>query len=89
MKICKKCIVSGRVQGVWYRASTQQQAQAMGVTGQANNLHNGSVEVIACGEEENVEQLIRWLWQGPSHADVSNVQCEGININPPYSFTTG
>ncbi len=88
MTICKKCIVSGQVQGVWYRASTQQRAATLGVTGQANNLPDGSVEVIACGELPAVNQLLDWLWEGPTHAEVTNVQCEDLDMSPPQSFTT-
>ena len=88
---CVRCIVSGRVQGVWYRKSAQQQALALAVTGYANNLLDGRVEVLACGEEHAVEKLIDWLWQGPEHAQVVDVRCEAVTqLSPwPDKFQTG
>lgn len=90
MSYCQRCRVSGRVQGVWFRASTQQQAVQLGVTGSAMNLPDGSVEVVACGEEAAVEALKQWLWQGPELAVVSDVSCESFELQErPKSFTTG
>ena len=88
MKVCKKCLVSGRVQGVFYRASTRNRARELGVTGYARNLEDGRVEVLACGEEQAVQQLIDWLWQGPQAAkvsavDVSEADADGV----PDSFS--
>lgn len=87
--ICRRCIVSGRVQGVWYRAATQEQARKLGLTGSAINRANGNVEVVVCGEEKIARQLCDWLWQGPTHAQVSDVKCENIDIAMPQKFTTG
>ena len=86
---CVKCIVSGRVQGVWFRETTRQKAVALGIRGSAVNLHNGDVEVIACGAEEDLKQLQDWLWQGSSMSRVSSVRCEPLEQTPPGSFTTG
>ena len=58
---CRRCYVSGRVQGVFYRASTREQARLLGVTGYARNLHDGTVEVLACGDETAVLKLCGWL----------------------------
>ena len=88
MIICRKCIVTGQVQGVWYRGSTQQQAELLYLTGKATNLSDGSVEVIACGEPAKLDQLNDWLWEGPTYAEVTNVQCENLDITPPHSFIT-
>jgi acylphosphatase len=55
--ICLSCLVSGRVQGVWYRDSTQRQAQALGISGYARNLPDGRVEVLACGETAALQRL--------------------------------
>ena len=88
MQICKKCLVSGRVQGVFYRASTQQQAQLLDVTGYAINLADVRVEVLACGEAENVEHLCEWLRTGPTGAEVTDVICEKAEETPPAYFTT-
>jgi len=60
--------VHGMVQGVGFRFSTQHQATALGLTGYAKNLEDGSVEVVMCGEQEKVDQLLAWLKQGgPKH----------------------
>ena len=69
--------VYGMVQGVGFRFSTQHQATALGLTGYAKNLDDGSVEVVACGEQEKVEQLLVWLKAGgPTHARVDRVLSE-------------
>ena len=92
MKICKRCIVSGRVQGVFYRGSCERIARSLGITGHARNLPNGRVEVLAWGEAQALEALIEWLWQGPSAARVTAVDTERIDAGAaavPPSFTTG
>jgi len=76
--IARRCIVSGRVQGVFYRASTRQRAQALGVTGHARNLADGRVEILACGAPEAVTALCEWLWQGPPAASVMAVEIEEV-----------
>lgn len=87
--ICRRCLVSGRVQGVWYRGSTRGEAERLGVTGHARNLPDGRVEVLACGPPGAVDALCDWLWQGPRHAEVSDVQCESVDLPAPSGFTTG
>lgn len=77
--VCKKATVSGKVQGVFYRKSCQQQAQIHDVTGYAKNLANGDVEVIASGDSEGVEQLMTWLWQGPPTSRVESVEIVGCD----------
>ncbi len=87
---CKKFVVKGRVQGVFFRASTKEQAAARDITGHAVNLSDGSVEVVACGESDKLHELERWLWQGPLAADVTSVQAEDLEMEPlPDQFTTG
>jgi acylphosphatase len=71
--ICRKCLVSGRVQGVFYRATTAQRARELGVTGYAKNLADGRVEVLAWGDAAAVQALIEWLWTGSSGSKVSSV----------------
>ena len=71
--ICIKAIVSGRVQGVFYRESTRKKAVTLNVTGWVKNNPDGSVELHACGDEEKIKIFIDWLWQGPLLAQVSNV----------------
>lgn len=87
--IARKCKVSGRVQGVYYRASAQKRARELGITGHARNLDDGSVEVLVCGEQAQVESFIHWLWQGPPTAHVAAVKVMEHEPLPwPGSFTT-
>lgn len=72
------CFVSGRVQGVWYRASAQKMAQGLGLTGWARNLTDGRVEVMAFGEKSKVMELYVWLQRGPTLAKVEKVSCDEI-----------
>ncbi|MET0117363.1 MAG: acylphosphatase [Sedimenticola sp.] len=89
MSICVRCLVSGRVQGVFYRASARYQAQELGITGYANNLFDGRVEVLTCGEPAAIDQLKAWLVKGPDGASVSAVSCEAVEGMNPQGFTTG
>jgi acylphosphatase len=89
--VARRCLVSGRVQGVYYRASAQQRARAAGIGGHARNLEDGRVEVLAYGEERQVLEFIDWLWIGPSAAKVTDVIVEIIEIHPsqrPPDFRT-
>ena len=70
---CAKFIVSGRVQGVFFRASTRTEAMRLGITGYARNLANGAVEVLACGDPAALDELQRWLHMGPPAARVESV----------------
>ncbi len=90
MTICLHCYVSGRVQGVWYRGSTRRQAEQLGLSGYARNLDDGRVEVLACGEQDAVEALQQWLWQGPPAASVTDVVCREVALpqSLPKTFTT-
>lgn len=81
MTICKQCFVSGRVQGVFYRETTRQQAEQLQLTGYAKNLADGRVEVVMCGEETSIDKLYDWLWTGSDYSNVSNVDCQGIEFN--------
>lgn len=72
-KLCMRFFISGHVQGVWFRASTQDEAKKLGLTGWARNLPDGRVEVLACGERDSIEQLYHWLQQGPDLAQVEYV----------------
>jgi len=76
VSVCVRCWVSGRVQGVFYRASTRERALALGLRGFARNLPDGRVEVLACGPEPAVQALKAWLWEGPPLARVTDVRCE-------------
>lgn len=73
MNRCCRFRVSGRVQGVFYRATACDEARRLGLNGWVRNLPNGDVELLACGNEKALEQLEVWLWQGPPHARVAQV----------------
>jgi acylphosphatase len=81
--IARRCLVAGRVQGVFYRASTRERARALGVTGYARNLADGRVEVLACGEAAAVHALCEWLWQGPPSSHVTSVHVEELQPGAP------
>lgn len=74
--IAVRFLVSGRVQGVFYRASAQKQARALGLSGYARNLPDGRVEVLARGLVAQVESLERWLRKGPPLARVDALERE-------------
>ncbi|MBV0933732.1 acylphosphatase [Marinobacterium weihaiense] len=72
-KICVHAVVSGRVQGVWFRHFTREQAEASALTGWVRNLPDGRVEAMLCGEEKAVRHVEAWLSQGPELANVAEV----------------
>lgn len=73
-KVCRHYHVFGRVQGVWYRASTRDQARQLGLVGWVRNCEDGSVETVACGTPESLETFRSWLGDGPSGARVDRVE---------------
>ena len=80
--------IAGRVQGVYYRASTVQQAQSLGLTGWVMNCPDGSVEAIAEGAKAKLEALIAWCRQGPDGARVTQVDVRWETPeNNFYSFS--
>ncbi len=87
--ICVRCIVSGKVQGVWYRDTTRRKAQSLSVTGHAINLPDGSVEVVACGQASQVKILQEWLWEGSQFSKVTAVVCEPIEAGTFNQFSIG
>lgn len=83
---CIHCHVSGKVQGVWFRASTKKYADDLGVTGWVRNLPDGRVEVMACGDSNLVEQLYLWLQHGPAIAKVTQCTREDAPIQTFRNF---
>lgn len=79
-------VVSGRVQGVFFRASTRAEATRLGLAGSARNLDDGRVEVIAIGLDDALDALERWLRQGPPSARVESVAREAIQDRPAEGF---
>jgi acylphosphatase len=78
--IARRCFVSGRVQGVFFRASARHKAIEVGCTGHARNLPDGRVEVLAVGAASAVQALTDWLWQGPPAAHVTDVKCAEVPL---------
>jgi len=74
-----KAVVSGKVQGVWFRASTKKEAQKLVLHGYAKNLANGNVEVMATGKQKDVEALVIFLSQGPEFAVVEDLQWQWVD----------
>jgi len=72
--VCAHFRVRGQVQGVFYRASSEAIALHLGLSGWVRNCENGDVELIACGTVQQLDELEKWLWQGPSRAHVTAVQ---------------
>lgn len=86
--VAVRFLVSGKVQGVFYRASAREQALALGLAGHARNLADGRVEVIAYGSASAVEALERWLWRGPTAARVDDVSREDCDAPGHGGFHT-
>ena len=84
--VCRRCLVCGHVQGVFFRASTRERALTLGVTGYARNLRDGRVEVLACGPADAVAALCGWLSEGPPGARVTDVHCETYAAAAPPTF---
>ena len=72
-KIRAHLFITGRVQGVYFRACTREEAQKRKLTGWVKNLHDGRVEAVLEGAEEAVQSMITWCHRGPSHAAVTDV----------------
>ncbi|MES2404947.1 MAG: acylphosphatase [Pseudomonadota bacterium] len=85
---CARFIVTGRVQGVFFRASTRDFALPLGITGYAKNRNDGSVEVLASGSSEALAALFAWLHHGPPAARVAQVQREEMSPRNLQGFTT-
>ena len=83
MLVARRCIVRGRVQGVFFRASAAQRASELGLRGYARNLADGTVEVLAAGGEEAVDTLCAWLHQGPPAARVDAVSIAPVALPEP------
>jgi len=88
MTLCRQFLVEGKVQGVWFRESTRQQARRLSINGHAINLPDGRVEVIACGDNAAIEELAAWLQHGPVMARVTKVTSTVLETCFPEGFRT-
>lgn len=73
-----KAIVSGRVQGVFFRAETKRAADTLSIKGWVRNLPNGCVEAVFEGDEKRIQKMITWCWQGSPGSSVSQVETQPI-----------
>lgn len=87
MKQSMHFLVSGRVQGVFFRMHTRQQAARVGLGGWVRNLPDGRVEVVASGDESGLKALNEWLHQGPELARVTKVEVEELDYTEFDGFT--
>jgi acylphosphatase len=85
----RRFLISGVVQGVFFRASTRQEAERLGLSGYARNLRDGRVEVVAAGPCTKLEALEHWLWEGPPSAQVDEVVSEDYAGAVPGGFSVG
>jgi acylphosphatase len=81
-----RCLIAGRVQGVYYRSSTATEAQRLKLDGWVKNLPDGRVEVVAAGAAAAVSSLAGWLWRGPPAARVESVLLEEWMESVPSGF---
>ena len=81
------CFVSGKVQGVWFRANTQKQARKLGLTGWVRNTDDGRVELMAFGPEDQVETFESWLHHGPPRAHVDHLSVDKVTWKSFPKFT--
>jgi acylphosphatase len=77
-------VVRGRVQGVFFRASTQREAKRLGLSGWVRNRADGAVEVLAEGEETSIRELYGWAQRGPSAARVDRVEARWRSFTGDY-----
>jgi acylphosphatase len=89
MTIARRFTIKGRVQGVFFRESTRRVAESLGITGYANNLADGDVEVLACGEPAAIDELAAWLKNGPRMATVTAVIVDAVEATASDRFVTG
>jgi len=81
-----KAVVSGKVQGVWFRASTMETADKLNLNGYAKNLPNGNVEVMATGKKIDLEKFVVFLSHGPKSAVVDKLQWEWVDVETFVQF---
>ena len=86
MKERLRMIISGRVQGVFYRRSVFERALKLGLEGWVHNLDGGDVEVVAEGERASLNKLMSWCWEGPPGAHVENIESSWLKAENVVGF---
>ena len=86
---CRRFRITGRVQGVFFRASTRDVAVQLSLTGYARNLADGTVEVLACGRVDAIDKFAAWLQKGPRLASVTGVDAEPVAYREGDRFSIG
>lgn len=84
--IARHLTISGRVQGVWFRAWTAATATDLHLAGWVRNRRNGDVEAVVQGAEDAVTRFLALAWTGPSAARVTNVRANAIDVEPMIGF---
>ena len=79
--------VEGRVQGVFFRQSTQEKANQLGIKGTVKNCDDDSVEIIATGTKDQLDKLVVWCREGPPKANVINVTTQELSLQQFYNFS--
>lgn len=85
----RRWLISGHVQGVFFRESTRRQAEPLGLSGHAVNMSDGRVEVVASGPATALDEFERWLQVGPQAARVEAVERADAPPTIPPGFSTG
>ena len=73
-RLTRRLVIRGRVQGVWFRESMRERAEALGITGWVRNRMDGAVEAVVQGDAQAVEAIVRWARRGPEAARVDRVE---------------
>ena len=85
--IARRVVVGGSVQGVFFRDSTRREAVRLGVAGWVRNCADGTVQAHVEGDPDAVDALVRWCTEGPSHADVADVDVGEAEVEGMSAFT--
>lgn len=81
MKSRVRVIISGCVQGVWFRANTKDKADQLGINGWVRNTRDGNVEAVFEGDEKQIKEMLNWCRQGPPTARVENLKVEKQQVS--------
>lgn len=87
MPVTYSIVITGKVQGVFFRQSTREKARSLNIKGTVSNQPDGSVKIIATGTKEQMDELISWCWQGPPKARVDNLTATEIDEHGFSDFT--